>query len=209
MKTFLATMLLFSCGALAQQDYFHGSVYLLGNSASSVNFNNVSVSGPGLFATGTLSLNTTPMAGFGAEVWHSEPNSFGWSAGLTWDAPRTISSSDVTTSGYTFHYDYLNPPTLSITTLYGNAIYRFDDLYIPFGLNGTIPNFYSGETTLQMSGGLGFQLGIGYHINNNFSIECMDRFETFQMSNPQASIYTIDYGTGFMNGLQLNLKFDF
>lgn len=190
----------------------NGSIYLLGNSANQIKFDSVSASGGGQSATGNITFNTATGGGLGAEMWHSEPDAWGWSAGLTINAKREFNSADATLAGSSAHAEYMTPkPTLSFTTLYGNAIYRWSGFYLPFGANISAPNFTQGggaTTAINMTAGLGIQAGVGYHITENFSLEALDRVVSFKMTGSNAT-YSYDYGTGYYTGIQLNLKFDF
>jgi hypothetical protein len=191
----------------------HGSIYAYGNSANQIHFNNVTTTA-GTTTMQEFVLNTGEAGGIAAELWMSEPDHWGWSAGVTADGKRTIKSSDSYSPQWlnVVHSDFNSPqPTLSFVTLYANAIYRWDRWYVPFGLNVSFPKLTmdpSSTTTFKMSSGLGIQFGVGFRCTEHFSLEALDRSVSFGMTGSDA-FGTYDYHQGSYSGLQLNLKFDF
>ena len=91
-------------------------------------------------------------------------------------------------------------------TINGGAVYRWDSVYIPFGLNYSIPSVTN--STLNINGGLGAQFGVGYYFNPQFSLELLEKVQTITADAVVGGI-NVDYKTGYLAGLQLHVKFNF
>lgn len=186
------------------------SLYAYYNTADRMTFPSLSVNNNGSSSSSAVIYNMAGVGGVGAEVSGTEPDSWGWNGGAALDGKRTLSAASGTANGVNFG-DIGSGGTVSVLTVYGNAIYRWDRVYIPFGLNITLPKMESdpnaGES-LSVTGGLGTQGGVGVHICNHFSVEAVTRIVALKLTGTLSSGNSIS-GTGYESGTSLLAKFDF
>lgn len=160
--------------------YSLSAFYSLG---SSFNFNSATVISGG--STGTVSgnFNSGNAPGLSAEITNSIENRWGWLGGASYELSRNINSFTVTGPGGSATGIYTSTtPSVSILILYADGIYRWKSLYMPLGLNFNVPFFQNGvgaTGTTSFSGGVGFQVGAGYFLNDNFSFELELQYLTF------------------------------
>ncbi len=136
---------------------------------------------------------------------------WGFIGGLTYDAERKLTGGSVTGSGFSVAVNSGDPSKIQATIIYGNAVYRWNQFYLPFGLNVSSIKFtpsssYRGSSSVD--GGLGGQLGVGYYINNNFVTEAYSRVVAVKLRSTTSSS-TTDYGTGFLSNFMLTGKYIF
>ena len=186
------------------------SIFAFYNTANSMTFSDIKETTGGVTYSGDATFYSDMAPGFGIEIFVAPENHWGWSAGLTYDSTRNLNSANAGFSGQSVSVVYADPkPTISFVTVYGNAIYRWDSFYLPFGLNVTSPTYKSSDGTITtVTGTLGTQGGAGFFVNDHFSIEGLLRLVEFNVTRSSSTFY-IDYGTGAMYGAQLNLKFIF
>lgn len=160
------------------------------------------------YATGTLeytSLGTPVVLDLG--ISNTSKNSWGWGAGLTY---TSMSWDKVTVSDATSSATLVASGTTSILSPYVNAIYRWDNVFVPMGFNlssltheGT-PYFIS-----QNKGSLGGQLGIGIIVNNNFSFLLESKVFGFGGATVTSGTTTLDTDFGFSGGVNVMGLFSF
>jgi hypothetical protein len=192
--------------------YLHFSAYAFFDTSNSVVFTNASATASGSKVSGDANMRTDMAGGAGLELWHAQPHSWGWSGGITYDGRRSVSSA---TLSYFWAFSpavYVGSlPSFTLFTIYGNAIYRADKWYFPFGFNATIPTVTQGEGdngSTHADGGIGTQGGAGYHICEHFSVEALLRLVTFRLTHDDGPDH-YDLGTGYFAGAHINAKFDF
>ena len=140
----------------------------------------------------------------------SRPHGWGMDIGAGYEFPRDIKELTVTGSNGVATVDPDISGRLSNVLIFLNAIYRWDEFYIPFGVNYSIPTIQTNEsgTSFEVSGGTGFQAGVGYLILNNFGLELALHAETFHMKETQGT-YILDYNSGAVADLRLGAKYNF
>lgn len=173
--------------------YLHFSVYGFGDSARSLIFPTAkaSISG-GDDHSGVAVVDSNASVGAGLELWHSEPHSFGWAAGLTYDSRRVVNDvtlKNMNSSVPPFYNGFM--PSFTIWTVYAEGVYRFDDFYFPFGINFSIPNYSDapgdpGSTTFR--GSIGPQGGAGYHVTSHFAVEALLRTLAFTAKRDEGNV---------------------
>lgn len=133
----------------------------------------------------------------------TEKDSWGWSAGVgytsfKWDTAN-IGGTKTATVGST-----------SILTPYFNLIYRWEKLYIPFGLN--ISALSHSDPSLFMDsnrGTIGVQLGIGYILSDHITLLLESKAYGFHSRSITILTTTMEQSLGFSSGLNLMLLFNF
>lgn len=134
------------------------------------------------------------------EARYMAPNSWGFLGSLQFEREREVDTFKV--GGVT--YNVSSGAKLQVTTLLASAVYQWENWYLPFGLNFsslkyTPPSGFSGST--DSTSGLGFQIGVGYLINENFSVEGMSRSASWKLSAKPTGGGETDYGTGTFSTL--------
>jgi hypothetical protein len=102
--------------------------------------------------------------------------------------------------------------TLHMSTLDGSAAYRWQQFYIPFGLNisgltyddnGANPNI-----NVKVTGGIGVQFGVGYMITQNFAAELLAKGVSFTMKTSGPSIPD-ETNTGIISSTNISARYIF
>lgn len=157
-------------------------------------------------STGTADLDYENKLAIDLETRWMMSNAWGFQGGLTYDLEREFTGGKVTSNGITTTLSG-SDSKIQMTVIYGNAVYSWEQFYLPFGLNISIPKVTptSGFTgNFSSSGGLGVQFGAGYNINDNFSVEAMLRGAAVKMTSGAT-----DFGMGFLSNLMLTGKYIF
>jgi len=165
--------------------------YTIGNQ---IQFNQGNINFGGSNFSYTDTIQTDNSFGLGAEIIRSNPDGFGFSTGFSYDWLRNV-------TGFPQKSQFsvrLGTPSLELWTLYANAIYRFDSLYIPFGGNYSFVNYsrpagFSTSNTFE--GTWGLQLGLGLYLGNHFSLETLARLNQLKGKDAYSNGTTVDYGT--------------
>lgn len=118
-------------------------------------------------------------------------NDWGNSFGITYHTERDVDNFTLDGTKYSSLSD---PASISVLRLYANLIYRWNEFYMPFGLNiqsitYNAPSNYSGS--IDAKGGLGINFAIGWAFNNKISAEYGVYSGSFSLESD-----TTDYGTG-------------
>ena len=179
---------------------FAGSATSTNGSVYTTNYN-----GPS-----SISVDMALTPGFSAEAFMARPYGWGFDFGVDYDLTRTITI--LSDNSATIYYSGTRP-TLQMTTVYGNGIFRLGTVYLPIGINYLIPTFTGGVgngaiTNSNFVGNVGFQFGVGILLGRNFAVEFEDRIMHFQCTS-LAHDTTINWGDTYLSGLQINLKFSF
>lgn len=140
-----------------------------------------------------------------------QKNSWGFIGNLSYNLERSVTFLSITYSGGSFSSDVSSPSKIQITELMANAAYRWDNFYIPVGLNYSMVKFvpasgFSGSHSA--SGGLGWQLGLGFYTSDNFALELVSKSTLVKLSSTSSGI-TTNYGTGTMSSTNLMGKYFF
>jgi hypothetical protein len=134
-------------------------------------------------------------------------NSWGWGAGITytslsWDS-FTVGDSTGSVSGTT-------SGTTRIFSPYFSAIYRWDKVFLPVGLNiSSLTHDGTPALISENKGTIGAQLGLGVIVNSNFSILIESKAFGFGGSTFKQGTTTLESGPGFSSGLNFIGLFSF
>jgi hypothetical protein len=138
-------------------------------------------------------------------------NSWGFMGGIQFDGEREFDGGTITSGGITATVSSSGGSKIQFTNLYANAVYRWDQFYLPFGLNVSSVKFTpaSGSTgTSDASGGVGAQLGAGFALNENVALELFSRVVAIKLKGT-TSTSTTDFGTGYLSTLIFQGKYIF
>ena len=91
-----------------------------------------------------------------------------------------------------------------------NALYRFNQFYIPFGVNFSAPilEYQNTSTTLEVTGGVGVQFGLGYFINDSLAAEFFVRSIGLTLTADSGTTKA-EYGRGTLTGAGFGFKYLF
>ncbi len=126
--------------------------------------------------------------------------SFGYTVGLSYSFPQKISRA--IEAGQAIN---VSDTEVQVTDLILGTQYRDDRIYIPFGLVYSVLKIlpYDGFSgTVDSKGGLGYQAGLGFRINDRVSLEALYR-STETSFTTTANGLTQNYGKGTLSYLTL------
>jgi len=178
--------------------------------ANTLRFSSASGSDSNGSYSGTLTYNTDPAGGLVIEGSWTGPQAWGFNVGLNLEAKRKIKSWDAIFGGANSSGSVTGDAGLTVAVLYGNAIYRWDSVYVPFGLNIAGGSLENAPTALvDMHGSAGVQAGVGFMLGEHFSLEALVRVLGFIARKNITGNVTVDLGLGTMAGGVLVGKFLF
>lgn len=160
MKKVILILLFISSNAIAQQKLSVGLYHSI--------FDSVLSQGPlysGQNANGTEQTNTA----FGVSIDYTslKKNTFGLGGGLSYDFERSFSGGTLSNTNYA----YERKPGVNFLTFYANINYVFNNnLYTYFGPNLTSV-FVKNIGGSQPEGKIGYQVGLGYVFDQQWSLE--------------------------------------
>lgn len=136
----------------------------------------------------------------------------GWGVivGVTVDTEREITGGEFTGAAWGTPYPGTGDK-IRVSTLYGSAVYRWTNLYIPFGLNVSHVSYEkaSGASgSYDEMGGFGAQFGLGCYINENVAVEVLSRSVAVRLDHEDGPV-TTEYRRGFLSSLSLGAKYIF
>ncbi|UYL10165.1 hypothetical protein B9G69_006180 [Bdellovibrio sp. SKB1291214] len=143
----------------------HSGHFVMGaylNTLSQMKFKDAKTTVGGNTTTGEYDLKTGPSIGVDAHFVFWGKNHWGFSVGGFFDLAHKIKDASMAVFGTT------KEAYLGILGFEGNAIYRFDRWYIPFGINTAMPVVVidEGEVT-DVDGGVGIQAGVGFLLGSS------------------------------------------
>ena len=154
-----------------------------------------------------ITYHTDTAPGLLIEATVNERQSWGFQIGMSFDARRRINSADVTSGVTTQSTATAGDPDIAIAHFYANALYRWDVVYIPFGLNYSFVSMRNPPPAmLGIRGGMSAQLGIGFALGEQVAIELVSRGTTLHGSETTTAGRTTDLGTGTMPSGHAGLK---
>lgn len=151
----------------------------------------------GLVGTFTSEFEYKEALSISLEMRNTPQHSWGYGFGLTYDATRDLDSGSFSSGGTTLLISTAGGASkIGATSFEGNAIYRWNEFYIPLGLNYTAMRFtpvpgYTGGYDIE--GGFGVQLGFGVHVSDAVSLEMMSRASAYALKSSQGGTST-NYG---------------
>lgn len=123
--------------------------------------------------TGKYDLELEGAPAFTVGATYSPKQSWGMNVGVSTEAKRRIKSQKITVDGSDAvaedHEEHYN---LRFTHVYLNAIYRWENFYLPFGLNYSIVQADKELTQFKhIQGSAGVQFGVGVFANDSVAFE--------------------------------------
>lgn len=192
-----------------EQDGSRLGVMLYYTSADQLRFNDGKIDSQSVSFNATFDLEKA--IGLGLIYTRAHQNSWGFSFGAFFESKRDFKSGSVTKSNGSSSSGSISSTKISFLLVEINALYRFSQFYIPFGFNlsGPILEYQSTTSTLDVTGSLGAQFGLGYFINDNLAAEFFVRSIGLTMTGDKGTTTEVKYGNGYLSGAGLGVKYLF
>lgn len=178
------------------------------HSTSKINFKNVSASG--VLNTHEVSFAIGSAFEITAAAMYSEKDSWGAFGALTYQSKREIGDVDLGNGSFLRYTG--GRPSIQLTLLEAGGLYRWSEFYIPLGFNYSIASYTdisdSSGTSTSLNGAMGFQAGAGYFLTDKICIEALIKMASISGKASTASV-NLDYGTGNLTGLALQVRYIF
>ncbi|MCR9204384.1 MAG: hypothetical protein NXH75_07400, partial [Halobacteriovoraceae bacterium] len=158
-----------------------------GSAESDLKVNDLST---GLVSTGKAKFETDSGYSLSFEGRFLRQNGWGLTMGVDIDLGREVKSGSVTLGGntVTFSNTTNDPDEFAAVVFHGNAVYKWNNFYIPFGFNVSAVDYRATGINVNTSASLGAQLGIGYELDNGFIIELFSRALGFELDYIQSGL---------------------
>lgn len=153
---------------------------------------------------------TANSVGLGVTWAKMKPQSWGFLGNLVYEPGREINSVTFKGPGGTATANATGTkPKVSFLIIEGNAVYRWNSFYLPFGLNVNAPTLSDTDgANVDISGGLGIFLGGGFILGDNSSVEIFVRTISMNMTESSGTTH-INYELGTMTGVGFGYKYWF
>ena len=162
------------------------------------------------FGFGQIDLETE--AGFEIEIdaRYMPRNSWGFMGALAHGGSRDIDGGYVTVNGTTISATSGSSlDTIQNTYVMTNAVYRWNEFYLPFGLNFSFLKYESEGFEVDTDLGIGFQISVGYYIKDNLAVEFTSMATAFELTSRNGSGDKVDYNTSIYAYGALKAKYIF
>lgn len=201
--------------ATTENDYkAHFTLAVGYHNGTKLNYDDMTYTTGGTTYTGEYSFQLDSAVHVAAGVIFAPKYHWGFYGGISRESKRTLKSETASIDGggtATVVYS-AGKPTVTFTLVEINALYRWNQFYIPFGFNVSIVDFTTGgvasTTTVEASGAAGAQVGVGFFANEK------TRFEFYsQVISNELKISTpteqLDLKTGTIAGAAARVAVDF
>ena len=160
-------------------------------------------------ATGTVEYDVNSGFNINFEGRFLRKNGWGLTMGADFDLTREIDSGTITLGSNTVTVSGASDPD-EITTLvlYGNAVYMWEQFYIPFGFNVSFIDYKSTGLNVNTTPSIGAQLGIGFQANDHFAFELFSRALGFELDYLDGNL-DVQFEDGIMTDFVLRVKYIF
>lgn len=188
------------------------------HSANSTTFKSASGTVGGNPASGEVVTTMQPAYELSLGLLLGRRRSFGMFGTVTYQTRREISRVDTTLNGEKIPVEYPGEkPSMQITIMELGGTYRFDNLYIPVGVNFPIagssttpPEDPNGLNTRTNGGpGLGYQAGVGYFLWSGFHVEALYKVIAMQAKTTIPGTAVLDLKTGYTPGFSFQMRYGF
>ncbi|WP_413291721.1 hypothetical protein ACLSU7_09900 [Bdellovibrio sp. HCB185ZH] len=184
----------------------HSGHFVLGaylNTLSDMKFKDAKSTTGSTTTSAEYNLKSSASLGIDAHFLFWGENAWGFSVGGYFDLGRKVKDESVAIFGVT------KDEYLGIIGFEGNAIYRFKQLYIPFGLNSSLPVIGMDDSEItELQPGVGIQAGVGYMISEGNALEAKVRTTSFGYTQTANNV-KLETGRGTGVGLILGWKYVF
>ncbi|MBX3021362.1 MAG: hypothetical protein KF799_06750 [Bdellovibrionales bacterium] len=183
------------------------------HTGSKITFSSVSANNGVNSGKGSASFDTEGSGQITVGAILSAEHSWGVYFGAIIEGKRELKTVTVNADGGTaFTGVYVGTkPTIQFTLFELSAIYRWSQIYIPFGINYSIPAYTQQEgtgETVETSGSMGAQVGIGYYASEKVRLELLSMVVATNV-NATNGAATANYGKGTLPGMVFRMGYNF
>lgn len=160
-------------------------------------------------ANGEVDLDTEPGFNINFEARFLQKHGWGLTMGLDFDFDREVKSGTISSGGTTISVSETDDPD-SFTSVvgYGNLVYKWENFYIPFGLNLSYIDYKSTGLNVNTTPSIGAQLGLGYETDSNFALEMYSRVLGLEMDYIDGN-YDVSFEEGLISNIAFRVKYIF
>lgn len=137
---------------------------------------------------------------FGYEYFDAAVNNWGKAIGFSYqgnskekEIENTVNLNNTSTTTTSKPSD---PDSISVFRLYYNWVYRFEQFYIPLGLNLTLLSFDSDNNNYDSGSGAGLNFGFGWILGERSQIEFVGYGSTAELTMTQEDGSETRFGSG-------------
>lgn len=191
---------------------FRFSAFLLVNTASDMRFSDGTYKTATNSYKGEAEYSGNSSFGLGAEVMYTQVANWGWYVGADYEFKRNFDRIKFYDDTGSTTATLTREPSLTMLTIYGGAVYRWDLVYLPFGLNVSFPSFNNNDVwngSVSTKTGVGGQVGVGFNVTDLIALEVNLKAVGIRQTIDLTGGNTLDLGTGFLTGVQGICKFRF
>ena len=180
------------------------------SAADTAKFDSMTATNGTATATGSINLKSQGSLGFAVQGAVMPRQSWGFLGSFNYEPGRKIDSVTVSLGGTSAAGSFTDGPKLSFLFIEVDAIYRWEKFYLQFGFNNSFPDMtgLGGTSLTTYKGGIGAFLGFGFLLNENSALQMGSRALNIQISQKSGSTI-VDYGSGFLTGLEFGYNFWF
>lgn len=159
-------------------------------------YDDVTMSNGSLTVKDKLEFKSDTPVVFDINFMNSAKQAWGWSLGLTRFKIDWTSVNDS-------QEEIKIKASTDVTDLYFNAVYRWDNVFLPFGINFASLSSSDSPFLSANDGGGGAQIGVGFLIEKHFTVIVESKVITFSGAKLTDSGTTLTSETGFCGGLNV------
>lgn len=196
---------------LDESDALRLSATIFYSAADEMKFNDSYVSSSSGSAFMSSNFKTTGAVGAGVSIAFMPSHDWGASLSANYEDNRELSSVTFSASGATFSGVFTGlRPKVSIFYAETQLIYRWNKVYLPFGINFSAPFLkdVGNSSFVEVRGTVGAVVGVGIFISPKLSAELFLRSLQLTMDET-AGTTNVDYGRGTLTGASFGFKFFF
>lgn len=145
--------------------------------------------------------------GVGISYSKMEENSWGFSGSLYYEFPREIDQIRITTTGGSSTLGLVENMELSFFLIEANIVYRWERLYVPFGLSLSIPHLKNSGDVKEKPG-IGLYGALGTMITEDAALEFYLRAVGMRMTATDGA-YDFDFGNGISPTIGVSARYWF
>lgn len=126
----------------AKDSYLRFGVTAFYSASNNAKYDDLKVTSSSGTGYGSAEFGLSDAVGIGVSVALLDENSWGFIGSLQLESQRKIKNIKVTGANGTTYGTFSSNPTLTNFYMEANAVYRWEKVYLPFGLNLSVPTFH-------------------------------------------------------------------
>lgn len=142
------------------------------------------------------------------DVLQSLPNSWGYQVGALLTPARSLDKAELTLDGVTYSSTGSSTAKYGFLTGYFNFLYRWQSFYIPFGINVSSMFYEKLDSSVRVTSGFGAQLGLGYMIADDVSVEYVSQSKMMELNGLSGSSI-LEVKNGYVTDVALKVIYYF